>query len=344
MKQSHFFAHLCLVMCAVLALTTNVKADDFYKNKRIFVVSSSAPGGGYDQFARLFARNIAPHIPGEPVVVVQNMPGAEGVKAANYIYNVAPKDGTFIGALARTIGLAKIYEVNPGVLQFDPLKFRWIGSLKRDIGILVVNNKSGVQNAADLSTHSITVSSQAVNSPNSIYARMLNKLYGSQIKPVEGYEGSTAGLLAVERGETDGHITGGTPRPVKDRVQTWIKNNQARVVLQFGLERDPDFPDAPTALEVTTDPVGHQLFQLAFTEQEVGSPIVFGPGVGDAQYQILIKAFHDMINDPEFKADADRERADIYPIEAQQVIDLYTRAYQTPPDVMGQLRELAKHQ
>lgn len=212
-------------------------------------------------------------------------------------------------------------------MQFDPLKFRWIGSLKRDIGILVVNNKSGVQNAADLLTHPIAVSSQAINSPNSIYARMLNKLYGSKITPVEGYEGSTAGLLAVERGETDGHITGGTPRPVKNRVQSWMAAHQARVVLQFGLERDPDFADATTALEVTTDPVGHQLFQLAFTEQEVGSPIVFGPNIGDVPYKILLKAYHDMINDPAFKADAERERADIYPLEAQQVIDLYTKAY-----------------
>lgn len=108
MKQTQIFTRLILV-CMTAALTAApAMADDYYKNKRIFVVSSSAAGGGYDQFARLFARNIAPHIPGGPVVVVQNMPGAEGVKAANYIYNVASKDGTSIGALARTIGLSKV--------------------------------------------------------------------------------------------------------------------------------------------------------------------------------------------------------------------------------------------
>jgi tripartite-type tricarboxylate transporter receptor subunit TctC len=343
MKRTALIRLYCCVAFSALCLSAPVHADDYYKNKRIFVVSSSAPGGGYDQFARLFARNIGAHIPGAPVVVVQNMPGAEGVKAANYIYNVAPKDGTFIGALARTLALSKIYQVNAGALQYDALKFRWIGSLKRDIGILVVNTKSGVQNAADLLTHPITVSSQAVNSPNSIYARMLNKLYGAHLTPVEGYEGSTAGLLAVERGEVDGHITGGTPRPVKNRVQSWMNAHQARVVLQFGLQRDPDFPDAPTALELTTDPIGHQLFQMAFTEQEVGSPLVFGPQVGDLPYAIITTAYHDMINDPAFKEDAERERADIYPLEAQNVIDLYTKAYQTSPEIINQLRELAQH-
>jgi tripartite-type tricarboxylate transporter receptor subunit TctC len=342
MRPLSYFAYLACALVWVCG-TPSAHADDFYKGKRIFIVSSSAPGGGYDQFARLFARNISAHIAGEPIVVVQNMPGAEGVKAANYIYNVAPADGTYIGALARSIGLSKIYAVNPSSLLFDPLKFRWIGSLKRDIGVLVVNTKSGVRNAADLLTHPITVSSQAVNSPNSIYARMLNKLYGSQLSPVEGYEGSTAGLLAVERGEVDGHITGGTPRPVKDRVQNWMKAQQARVVLQFGLERDPDFSDVPTALDVTTDPTGHTLFELAFTEQEVGSPFVFGPKVADEPYHIMLRAYEDMIKDPNFISDAKRERADIYPLKAQEVVDLYTKAYQASPEIISQLRALAQH-
>ncbi len=316
---------------------------DFYKSKRIFVVCSSAPGGGYDQYARLFARHIGKHIPGEPTVVVQNMPGAEGIKAANYIYNVAPQDGTFIGALPRSIGLSKIYSVHEQSLKFDPLKFKWIGSLKRDIGVLVVNTKSGINKPDDLKTHEVTVSSQAINSPNSIYARMLNQLYGSKIKPVEGYEGSTAGMLAVERFETDGHITGGTPTPVKNRILDWAKESKAKVVLQFGMHRDPDFPDAPTALELISDPKGHQLFQIAFTEQEVGSPFVFGPNVPKEQYEILLKAFKETYTDPEFIADAEREKAAIYALNASDIITLFEEAYASPPAVLEELRHLAGH-
>ncbi len=322
--------------------STAAYAEDFYRGKRIFVICSSAPGGGYDQLARLLSRHIARYIPGEPTVVVQNMPGAEGIKAANYIYNLAPQDGTYIGGLPRTISMTKLYGLHDHGVQFDPEKFHWLGSLKRDTGILVVNTKSGIATAQDLKTHSVSVSSQAVTSANSVYARLLNATFGSQLKPVEGYEGSTAGLLAVERAEVDGHIAGGATAPVKSKVNGWIAAGQGRVVVQFGLRRDPDYADAPSALELARDERARRLLETAFVEQEIGNPYVLGPKVPGDRVAILEKAFVTMVKDAVFLADAKHEDADIQAIDGPQIEHILNAAYAVAPDILEELRAIAR--
>ncbi len=330
-----------LVLSAGLLAAGLASAEDFYRGKKISIVSSSAPGGGYDQYARLLSRHIGKHIPGEPTIIVQNMPGAEGIKAANFIYNLAAQDGTFIGALPRTLSLSKLYAHHEHMLQFDPFGFQWLGSLKRDTGVLIVNTKSGMARPEDLKTRDVTLSSQALNSPNSMYARMLNALYGAQLKPVEGYEGSTAGMLAVERFEVDGHVTGGTTAPIKNKIQSWMKAGQGRVVLQFGMHQDMDYPDAPLVMDLVTDPQAREIFELAFTEQEIGAPYVMGPKVPTERVQVLEKAFIETARDPDFLADAAHENAPIYLLDAPAIQALLKRAYATPPESIQKLRDLA---
>ena len=316
-------------------------AEDYYSGKKIFIVSASSAGGGYDQYARLLARHIGKRIPGAPTIIVQNMPGAEGVKAANYIYNLAPQDGTYIGALPRSLSLSKLYAHHEQSLQFDPFNFQWLGSLKRDTGVLAVNTKSGLQSPEDLKKRQVTLSSQASNSPNSMYARMLNALYGSKLKPIEGYEGSTAGMLAVERFEVDGHVSGGTTAPLKNKIAGWMKAGTGKVLLQFGMNRDMDYPDAPTVLDLLGDSAGRPLFELAFTEQEIGSPYVLGPKAPSAQVEILEKAFIETARDPTFLAEAASENAPIYMLDAIAIQALLKKAYGAPQDQIQQLRNLA---
>ena len=316
-------------------------AEDYYSGKKIFIVSASSAGGGYDQYARLLARHLGKRIPGAPTIIVQNMPGAEGVKAANYIYNLAPQDGTYIGALPRSLSLSKLYAHHEQSLQFDPFSFQWLGSLKRDTGVLAVNAKSGLQSPEDLRKRQVTLSSQASNSPNSMYARMLNALYGSQLKPIEGYEGSTAGMLAVERFEVDGHLSGGTTAPLKNKIAGWVRAGTGRVLLQFGMNRDMDYPDAPTVLELIGDPQGRAMFELAFTEQEIGSPYVLGPKVPATQMEILEKAFIETARDPDFVAEAANENAPIYMLDAVAIQALLKKAYGAQQDQIRQLRSLA---
>ena len=330
-----------LWMGVALLGAQGVAAEDYYSGKKIFIVSASSAGGGYDQYARLLARHLGKRIPGAPTIIVQNMPGAEGVKAANYIYNLAPQDGTYIGALPRSLSLSRLYAHHEQSLQFDPFNFQWLGSLKRDTGVLAVNTKSELQSPEDLKKRQVTLSSQASNSPNSMYARMLNALYGSKLKPIEGYEGSTAGMLAVERFEVDGHVSGGTTAPLKNKIAGWMKAGTGKVILQFGMNRDMDYPDAPTVLDLIPDAEGRAVFELAFTEQEIGSPYVLGPKVAAAQMEILEKAFIETARDPNFLAEAASENAPIYLLDAMAIQALLKKAYGSPPPRIQRLRDLA---
>ena len=330
-----------LALGALLLGSHGAAADDYYRGKKIFVVSASSAGGGYDQYARLLARHLGKHIPGTPLLIVQNMPGAEGVKAANYIYNLAPQDGTYIGALSRSTSLSKLYAHHEQALQFDPFNFKWLGSLKRDTGVLAVNTKSGLQTPEDLKKREVTLSSQASNSPNSMYARMLNSVYGSRLKPIEGYEGSTAGMLAVERFEVDGHLSGGTTAPLKNKIGGWMNSGAGKVLLQFGMNRDMDYPDAPTVIDLVSDPEGRAVFELAFVEQEIGGPYVLGPKVPAAQMDILEKAFIETAHDPDFLADAANENAPIYLLDAIAIQAMLKKAYGAPPERIQKLRDLA---
>jgi tripartite-type tricarboxylate transporter receptor subunit TctC len=321
----------------------NTRADDFYNGKKIIILVSSAAGGGYDQYARLLARHMPDHINGHPAFIIQNMPGAEGVKVATYLYSGAPQDGTYIGSLSKSVALSKLYSPLSPSLLFDPRKFQWIGSLKRDNTLLVVNSQSLVRNAQDLHTHPLSVSSQAFNSPNSIQARMLNELYGAHLKPIEGYEGSTAGMLAVERFETDGHIGGASP-PIKERIKKWIATGTGRVIVQLGMERDGDFADVPTILELLDEPTSKQFFALTFSEQDIGAPFVFGPKVPPALYHEIMKAFDDTCADQAFTADAAHINAPLYILRGSDINIRLSQAYGTDPDLLTRLRTLVNPQ
>ena len=316
---------------------------DFYKGKRINLITSASPGGGYDQYARLLARHMPKHIPGEPVIIVQNMVGAEGLKAANHIYAVAAQDGSVIGGLSRNTGLARFYDFNNAAIQFDARKFHWLGSPQQEIGLFIVNTKAGVASAADLKTSlELTVSSTARNSPSSIYARMLNSMYGSHLKPIEGYDGSQSCLMAVERNETDSHISGGSSAAFRARFEPWVKAGTARVIMAMGMARDASYPDVPTAIELMSNAEDKQLFEIAFAEQVMGRPFVLPPGVPADRVAALRAAFDATMKDKDFLADAEREKAEIDPVDGVTINNLLDRAYSAPAPVVERLRALAK--
>lgn len=315
---------------------------DFYRGKHIDLVTSASPGGGYDLYARLLSRHMPKHIPGAPPINVQNMVGAEGIKAANHLYNSAARDGTVIGGLSRNTGLARFYDFNNAAIQFDARKFNWLGSPQQEIGFFIVNTKTGVMSAAGIKGRELTISSTANNSPSSIYARMLNAMYGSKLKPIQGYDGSQACLLAVERDETDGHISGGSSAEFRGRFEPWIKAGTARIIMAMGKSRDASYPDVPTAIELMTAPDDKQLFEIAFAEQVMGRPFVVPPGVPAERVAALRAAFDATMLDPEFLADAATAKAEIAPVDGATINALLDRAYTAPPALVERLRALAK--
>jgi tripartite-type tricarboxylate transporter receptor subunit TctC len=330
--------------CARLAATSAraQSVGDFYRGKQITLVTSASVGGGYDQYARLLAKHMPRHIPGNPVIIVENMVGAEGLRAANYIYNVAAQDGTVIGGLSRNTGLARFYDFNNAGIQFDARKFHWLGSPEQEDGLFILSTKTGLRTIDDLKTRAVTVSSTAANSPTTIYSRILNATLGTKLKPVTGYAGSQACLLALERGEVDAHISGGSSAPFRATMMPWLQKGAARIVMVMGMKRDAAFPDVPTAIEVERNAADKQLFEIAFAEQVMGRPFVLPPGMPHDRVAALRAAFDATVQDPDFLADAKAQNAHVDPVGGEAINVLLDRVYSAPPDVVARIRQLIK--
>ncbi len=338
------------LVCAVAALAALIAAvpasaqsvPDFYRGKRINLYVSSTVGGGYDQYARLLAKHIVRYLPGSPSIVVQNMVGAEGIKAANYLYTVAPQDGTAIGGLSRNIGLVQLYEAGNPALQFDARKMHWLGSPQQEIGTGIFSTKKGLRSIDDLKTREATAGSTARNAPTSVYPRMLNALYGTRIKVIEGYPGSPEALIAFERGEVEVYVSGGTGAPTLARMVAQVESGAAKVFVQMGMKRNPRFADVPTAIDLMTDPDHKRMFEIVFTDQVMGRPFVVAPGVPADRVAALRAAFDATMKDADFLAEAKKQRMEIDPVSGSEINALLERVYSAPPAVIERIRQLVK--
>ena len=326
----------------VMAQTGGGAVEAFYKGKQLRLVIGSPVGDSNDIWGRLILRHMTGYIPGNPTGVPQNMPGGGTLIAANYLYNIAPQDGTAIGGLSRNTGLARLYAFESSGIQFDARKFHWLGSPQQEVGLFITHAKSGMKTAADLKTKEITVSSTAHNSPSSIYARMLNATYGTKLKPVSGYQGSQAALLALERFEVDSHISGGSSSAFRGRFEPWLKAGTAYLVMQMGMTRDPAYPDVPTVLDLMPTPADRQLFEIGFVEQVMGRPFVMPPGTPPDRVKLLRAAFDATMKDKDFLAHAAKEKIEISPVDGATINALLDRAYGAPAEIVEKLRALAK--
>lgn len=339
-KSAPVLAALGLALGAYSANANPVA--DFYTGKRLTLVTSASSGGGYDQYARLLAQHMPRYIPGNPNIIVQNMPGAEGIKAANYLWAISPRDGTVIGGLQRNTGLARFYQPQGATIQFDVQRFIWLGSMQQEIGLLLVRTSSGVTDVTHLRNKEITASSTSRNSPASIYPRMLNALYGAKFRVVEGYGGSQESLLALERGEADSHVSGGSSAAFRARFRPWEKAGTVKVLLQLGMERDREYPNIPTALEIVDNAEAKQIFEIAFVEQVMGRPFMLPPEVPRDRSEALRKAFDEAMKDKELLADAEKRGMEIDPVSGARIAELLDSVYSTPPALAERIRQIVK--
>ena len=345
MNGDQFLITALLALAGAMLATAQVEAQtpaEFYKGKRIALITSASVGGGYDQYARFLAKHMPRFIPGNPTIVVQNMPGADGIRAANYLYKVAAQDGMVIGGLSRNTGLIHFYDPNNASVQFDARKFHWLGSPQQEIGLFILRRESGAKSIDDLKRIEVTASSTARAAPTSIYPRMLNSLYGTKIKVVEGYPGSQESLLAMERNEVDSHVSGGSSAAFRARIAPLLKSGAARVILQMGMTRDAEYPDIPTAIEIMPTAEGKQLFEIAFAEQVMGRPFVLPPGVPADRVKVLRDAFDTALKDPALLEDAKSQRMEIDPVTGADINALLDRVYAAPENLAARLREMAR--
>jgi tripartite-type tricarboxylate transporter receptor subunit TctC len=316
---------------AILAgplIATPAAGADFFQGKTINVIIGYSAGGGYDLYARLLAKHLGKHIPGNPTVVPQNMVGAGSMRAANYLYSVAPKDGTAIGIFSRSVAIAPLI----ASANFDARKFTWLGSMTKDVSVCVTWNTSAIKSWDDMMSHQFVAGGEGAGSDPDIFALMYKNVMSAKVRLVSGYPGTNDITLAMERGEVDG-LCGISWSTIKSRHADWISGKKINVPVQAALEKDPDLPQVPLALDLAQGPEQTQILKLVLATQVLARPIVAPPGLPADRVALLRKAFDDTVSDPEFRAEADTLVLDINPISGATVDTLLAEIYATPKDV-----------
>ena len=343
------FRLLAAVVLAIAALAApQARAEDvaeFYKGKRINLVVSYGPGGGYDVYARVLARHMSKYIPGNPNIVVQNMPGAGSLRGANFLYNVAPRDGTTFGTFARNMALLGLIKSNQNV-QFDPAKFTWLGSSSSfadDAYLLLIRKDAKVKSVADALRPGgppIVLGSTAEGASSDAIGILLREWLGFNIKLIPGYTDSGVLFLAIERGEIDGRNVGLSA--VRSNRPDWLTpNGLARVLVVFGrARRHPDFPDAPTARELARNAEDRNLIEIIEVPYALSRPYAAPPDVPADRAKALQEAFLATHKDRAYLAEAEKLGIEVSPIGGDEVLRLIDRIAKTPPEQLKRIEKL----
>jgi tripartite-type tricarboxylate transporter receptor subunit TctC len=289
-------------------------ADKFYEGKTLRIVVALGAGGDYDNYARLASRWLGKHIPGNPTIVVQNMPGAGGLIAANYVANVAPKDGTVIGALHANTTLAQVTGA-PNV-EFDVRQFAWIG--RTSSGGLNVHHTwhtSGITSFKDLLTRQVVVGSGGPTSDSTVLPTAINQMMGGKLKILSGYSGTNETTIAFERGEIDMAMQNW--EFLRSRNADWLKDKKINLIVQYGLQRHPELPDVPTIIEMSSTDEQRQVWSLFLQSSNIGYSLAMTPGVPADRVALVRKAFDEMVKDPGFVAETNKMNLPLEPLSGE---------------------------
>jgi tripartite-type tricarboxylate transporter receptor subunit TctC len=289
------------------AFTPSARADavsDFYKGKELRLVISTTVGTGYDSYARAVGRYLGRHLPGNPSIVPQNMPGAGGLAAANHLYAVAPKDGTVIGMIQNTVPFEPLFE-NKAAL-FDPLRFNWLGTPATEVGLFIVYHTSKIRTWRDAQSQEFIAGTTGTASTPAFYGRLFNQLLGLKTRLVGGYPGQLELLLAMEKGEIDG-MTSPFWSSLKVQRPTWYRDQTARILFQYGAAPHPDLREVPFASDLVSNPADKTLLAAAGAPLAAGRPIAAPPGIPADRVAALRAAMMATFKDPQFITDCDKQ-------------------------------------
>ena len=316
--------------------------EEFFSGKQIKFVVGSAGGGGYEFYSRLIIPYLSRHLPGHPLFVMQEMPGAAGMVAANYLYNIARHDGSEIGMVGRGVGIEPLLDPKDRGPRYVASKFNWIGSPQQEVGLVFMRLPSPIATMQDLKTHELIVSGTTSAAAPSYYPRLLNALLGTRFKVVEGYKSSQEALLALERGEVEGHCSGSLSVTLRARMKPLVEAGKVKILAQLGREKDPDYPDVPLILDLAATPADRQILELAFTQQVMAWPLVGPPGVPAERIEALRDAFDATMRDPDFLAEAARQRLVVNPVSGEKIAGLLDRIYASPKEMLDRVAALSE--
>ncbi len=305
---------------------------DFYKGKTVEVIISTGVGGGLDTNGRIVARHLGNHIPGNPTVVAKNMPGAGHIRAANYVYSQAPKDGTTIGTFIPIFVMAQVLERSKGI-QFNPANFQWLVSTSSSNSTVYVWHTTGVRTLDDAMQKQVLMGGTGVGSYNIIYPTVLNSVVGTKFKLVTGYPSTTEIAIAMERGEVQGRA-GNNFNSLTSEHGEWLKAGKINLLAQVGLERDPDFANVPLITEYAKTDEDRAILRFFSTDVVIGRPFVTSPGVPAERVAMLRQAFDRMLKDPAFRDDAKKAGIDISPVAGTAIQTIVTDFMNTPANIV----------
>jgi tripartite-type tricarboxylate transporter receptor subunit TctC len=327
-----------IVLLGALAPAAVAQAQsDFFNGKTITVDIGASVGGGFDAYGRIIAEYLGRHVPGSPVVTPQNRPGAGGRVSANWLYNVAPKDGTSIGVFGGWIAFEPLWGLK-GV-QFDATKFNWLGNANREVSTCGFWRNSKGTSLDALKSGPVMVGSYGPTTSMTQDAVALNALLGTKIKVIEGYKGTRDVVLAAERGEVDGSC-GLWMSSVKSQYKRFLDSGELRLVVQMGLERHPELPNVPNAADLIKNEEDRRAFNLIFGQLEVARPIAAPPGVPADRVAILRKALSDTLADPEFIATATKRGLEVRPLGGVEMQALVLGIYSAPQPLVRRVKEI----
>jgi tripartite-type tricarboxylate transporter receptor subunit TctC len=337
--RSAFFLLSVVVAGLALAGVTRANAqsaESFYKGKSLRFMIPSGAGGGYDAYGRLLARHLADHIPGHPGIIIENMPGASGILGTNWLYNIAPRDGTVMGSTYNTLLTEPL--LGDDATKFDPTKFEWIGSMNTQYNSCTVWHTSEIKTIEDAMKREVRVSTTGLTGNSAKTPQMLNTLIGTKFKVIAGY--TTTGMrLAVERGEVEG-ICGLSYDTYAAANLEWLTDKKIRFILQTGSKPSKELPDVPLLNNYVKDPKELAALKIIGLDEDVGRPQMFPPSVPAYLVKALRTAFNDTMKDPKFLAEAKLMHIEPEPMTGEESEAAIKEAYGAPKDVVAMAAKL----
>ncbi len=339
-KRNGSFHRLISANCFMLAFfigascqngfAQSQNVESFYRGRTVNVTVGNTAGGGYDLVARLLSKYMGAFIPGHPTLVVQNMPGAATLKEANYLYSVAPKDGSVFGTIARGAVVQPLFTPE----LFDGSKYEWLGSVSKITSTCIASDKSPIMTWKDVMSHEFIAAGQGVSADADVFSITLKNLFGAKIKLVTGFPGTNDMALALERGEVDG-FCGLSYSTLRTRHAEWLRKKSVKILLQAGQERDPELGNIPFIEELAKDDATLQTIRVITAPQKIAIPFAAPPGTPKDRVDALRHAFDSTVKHPEFLEEAKKLGIDVDPISGQEVTKVVAQLYATPKDILA---------
>lgn len=327
------------VIAAGAALSASSQADsvaDFYKGKDVKIIVGGTAEGGYAPYARMLQRNMGQFIPGNPVIITQFMPGGGGLVATNYVYNAAPKDGTVIGSVQRSIVRLAMFG-DKGV-KYDPAKINWLGSLHNDVSVCVSWQASPIKTIQDVMEHELIVGATSPNNDTGQFPVVLNKIIGTKFKVITGYNGGGAISLAIERGEVAGRC-GWSWDSLRTQQGDWLRDKKVNVLTQLTIKPHPELAGVPMATDLAKNSEQRNILEYIFAEQIMGKPFMFAEGVPAERVAAMRKAFMQTAQDKTALDQMTAQSLDVTAVSGEEMETIVAKMIATPPDLVQRARE-----